>query len=215
MSNLIDRYQEIINNLHNEWGSSGYYYYKNKNTIGIYNKMCSCIDWLNSSISCLRIAQYKSTNNTHSETLAIALELSHFSIVVDSIMELYRAFYDDNLKTYGTLSKNGFFKNTLNSNKETIKNFNLNADNDDKFFKEIRAIFSAHSTNLGSKDFRFYSSWSIIDKDNNGFFYSTYLYSFGDLENKFIVYYDELIDYLYSRLYLLDLISRDIIKIIK
>lgn len=211
---MIEKYQEIIMSLHNEWGSSGHYYYKNKNSIGVYNKMCSCIDWLNSSISCLRIAQFKSIDNTHYETLAIAFELSHFSIVVDSIIELYRAFYEDNLKKYCTLSKNGFFKKTFASSEETINNFNLNTNNDDKFFKEIRAIFSAHPTNLGSKDFRFYSSWSTVGKDSNGFFYSTYLYSFCDLENRFIVYYDELIEYLLGRLFLFELISEDIIKTI-
>jgi hypothetical protein len=158
---LILQFRDLVNS-NNDYVLFHYRNVKGKNK---WNCICSCMDWISVAVRYLSNG-IKFDENIDIRVMQLFSYISAVNIVVDSIIQLHRVFFDtDEVPFKG--DKKIFVDN----------DFNLD---DYDYFKEIRAIFGAHPVNLKSKknlDDKRYASWPFKPFSSQNAFFEVRLYS--------------------------------------
>lgn len=121
--------------------------YKNKNGKNLWHPICSCMDWITVSIRFLQDAP-ELNKNIDVRVMQMYSFISAVDIVTEAITQLHRVFI--NHKTVPFKGDKSIFKNKLFSN------------DDNDYFKQIRACYGAHPVNLNpnrSDKQRYFASW--------------------------------------------------------
>lgn len=134
--------------------------YKDFNGKNKLSAICSAMDWIHVGVTgiCNHDIEF---SNTDQASIKLITYIACIDVMWEGISQLYRVFY-----------------NTEELPFKGICNIFGNDIDDNNYWKEIRAIFAAHPTNLGknSEKERRYASWSMGGSFDNADFIVT-LYS--------------------------------------
>lgn len=174
--------------------------YKNKNGKNLWHPICSCMDWITVSIRFFQEANELS-DNIDVKVMQLYSIISAIDIVSESITQLHRVFI--NQKSVPFKGDKSIFKDRLFEN------------DDNDYFKQIRASYGAHPVNLNpnkSKEQRYFASWPF--GSFTGADLDVRLYSNNPDESDLTLplNLNELISFLKSRYDYLDVIEHEIIK---
>ncbi|MFT4804612.1 MAG: hypothetical protein ACI9YE_001817 [Psychroserpens sp.] len=194
----VNKFRELVND------NSGFVckQYKNKNGKNLWHPICSCMDWITVSIRFLQDAPELS-DNIDVRVMQMYSFISAIDIVAESITQLHRVFISHkNLPFKGEKS---IFKDKLFEN------------DDNEYFKQIRACYGAHPVNLNphnSDKQKYFASWPFDGLNTGKIDLEVRLYSNNPEEDDLTLSLksDELISFLKSRYEYLDVIFDEINK---
>lgn len=171
--------------------------YRDKNGKNHWNLICSCMDWLTVSIRHLMNAQALD-KNIDVRVMQMFSLISSIDLVSESITQLHRVFINPSTVPFAGEKK--CFANRIFSNED-----------DNSYFKTIRASFGAHPVNLNQSSSKRFASWPFDSHLNSGEL-TVHLYSNEVNEPDLIMNLnsDELIEFLSIRYSYLDVISEKI-----
>lgn len=150
--------EAIIQNFRNKVnGNANFVFqtYKDRNGSNHWNIICSCMDWINVAVSNLKKLEI-SVRDQDIMAMNVFVYISLIDIVFESIKQLHRVIISNSSIPFAK-SKHIFTNNEI-------------SDDDNDYFKELRAAFGAHPVNLRNKKGKWYASWptnhfSSIDSD--------------------------------------------------
>lgn len=159
MSTLLDDYANdldpaLIVSFRDHVNSSDHFvckYFRAKEGKNLWNAICSAMDWI--SVSVRYINNYpEMSDEIDVKAMQIYSLISSIDILNESIQLLHRVIFDDSkAKLWPFKDVQSIFKNKVSD----FQNFD-----DDKYFKQIRAVFGAHPTDLrGGNQLRMFASW--------------------------------------------------------
>jgi len=173
---------EMVQKIRRKFNDIGYEFYESKELVQIFNKICSCIDWLQSFVYMSSFnylgGNSNGTGNDHETTYYLSSQINSLNVIVDGVMEFLRAidgYKETSLRKKFLNTKDKFLK-TISINYTAIKDLGIDITNDFNFFKEVRAVFAAHQNNLGEIGNKYFAGWSSIDNVENDVVYVSYLY---------------------------------------
>ncbi|HCU2506403.1 hypothetical protein [Proteus mirabilis] len=192
---LIREFRDLVN----DNNSFIYVKYSNIRNKNLFNPICSSMDWI--GVTTNYLYNFPSlSKDIDVKVMQIYSFISSIDITLEAIKQLHRILLDDyKLKKWPFFKENNIFKN------KTIKNIN-----DDDYFKEIRAHFGAHPTNLnGNDNEKLFASWPFHPIfDDNDLSVRVYPNAIDKDDLKFGIKLNELIEYFDSRYcYLKDLMT--------
>lgn len=136
---LINKFREKINEhdliLH---------IYRNYNGKNKWNVICSAMDWIQVGVAGIDTSALEYTNTDQASVKVISF-LSCIDVMWEGIQQLHRVFFDTTDIPF--IGDKSVFKKDIDDN---------------RYWKEIRAAFAAHPTNLDGKDKgeKRFASWS-------------------------------------------------------
>lgn len=136
--------------------------YKDKNGKNHWNLICSCMDWLTVSIRHL-MNEPALDKNIDVRVMQMFSLISSIDLVSESITQLHRVFINPSTVPFAGEKK--CFANRIFSNED-----------DNSYFKTIRASFGAHPVNLNQSNYKRFASWPF-DSDLNSGELTVHLYS--------------------------------------
>jgi hypothetical protein len=171
--------------------------YQNKNGKNLWNLICSCMDWLTVSIRHLENIPDKD-DNIDARVMRMFSLISSIDLVSESITQLHRVFI--NHKTLPFCGDRECFSDRL-----------FDEEDDNTYFKSIRACFGAHPVNLNNLGSKRFASWPFDSYMNSGEL-TVHLYSnkAGEDDLPMHLYASELSVFLLKRYNYLDVISSKI-----
>lgn len=188
----ISDFRELVNS------NSGFVcnVYRNKDGKNYWNIICSCMDWLTVSIRYLQNAP-ELDSNIDVRVMQMFSLISSIDLVFESITQLHRVFIDT--KTLPFAGEKECFSERL---------FN---EDDNSYFKTIRASFGAHPVNLNHSTSKRFASWPFDSLTNSGEL-MVYLYSskINEEDLRMSLNSNELFAFLNKRYNYLDVISQTI-----
>ena len=101
-----------------------------------WNIICSCMDWIDTAITYIESFE-EFNNNPHISSMQIYSLLSAADMISESINQLHRVLLPSSALPFK--SHKEIFKSKLDA---------FENQDDNSYFKELRAIFGAHPTNL-------------------------------------------------------------------
>ena len=128
--------------------------YQNKNGKNLWNLVCSCMDWLTVSINQLESMSEKD-DNIDARVMRMFSLISSIDLVSESITQLHRVFID-----HKTLPFSG--------ERECFSDRLFDEEDDNTYFKSIRACFGAHPVNLNNSGSKRFASWPFDSHMNSG-----------------------------------------------
>lgn len=186
----ITEFRELVNS------NSSFIFntYKDKNGKNHWNLICSCMDWLTVSIRHLMNASALD-KNIDVRVMQMFSLISSIDLVSESIIQLHRVFI--NPCTVPFAGEKMCFADRIFSNED-----------DNSYFKTIRASFGAHPVNLNQSNSKRFASWPFDSHLNNGEL-TVHLYSNEVNEPDLVMNLNsnELIAFLNTRYNYLDVIS--------
>lgn len=184
---LITDFRDVVNE-----GEFAYSYFINRNGKNQFSPICSCMDWISVSVRYLMNFPELS-EDIDVKAIQVYSLISSIDITVEALQQLHRIIESDPKLT------NWPFRNSVSSFKN--KTPYLSSEDDDTYFKSIRAIFGAHPTNLKNiHGERLFASWPHFHAFNeNDFTISLYNNKHGIDDVIFGIKFDELITYVESR----------------
>lgn len=189
----ISDFRDLINS------NSSFIYqeYQNKNGKNLWNLICSCMDWLTVSVRHLQRPQDRD-NNIDIRVMQMFSLISSIDLVSESISQLHRVFI--NPKTLPFAGEKDCFRDRL-----------FDEEDDNTYFKSIRACFGAHPVNLNQSSSKRFASWPFDNHMNSGEL-TVHLYSnkIGEDDLSMHLNSEELIAFLIKRYNYLDVISSKI-----
>lgn len=126
-----------------------FHLYHDVNSINKWNCICSAMDWIEVSIDYIN-SDWRTTDSINIACIQLYSYISSIDILWESVLQLHRVLVDNNIP----------FQNNDDCFKEKIS-----CEDDNNYFKTIRACFGAHPVNLSDpinkndKSFRRYASW--------------------------------------------------------
>lgn len=172
--------------------------YSNKNGKNLWNLICSCMDWLTVSIRHLQNAPILD-EDIDVRVMQMFSLISSIDLVSESITQLHRVFI--NPKTLPFEGERSCFSDRIFD------------EDDNSYFKSIRASFGAHPVNLNPNQTssKRFASWPFNSHMNSGLL-TVHLYSNKVNEEDLIMCLrsNELIEFLALRYNYLDMISEKI-----
>lgn len=199
MKNIVS--DEKINNFRDLINSNSdfvYNTYSNKNGKNLWNLICSCMDWLTVSIRHLQNAP-EFDENIDVRVMQMFSLISSIDLVSESVTQLHRVFINPDTQP---------FKGDKRCFSDRIFD-----EDDNSYFKSIRASFGAHPVNLNPKQTssKRFASWPFNSHMNSGLL-TVHLYSNKVNEEDLIMCLrsNELIEFLTLRYNYLDMISEKI-----
>lgn len=197
-SNKISNFRDLINS------NSSFIFekYQNKDGKNLFNLVCSCMDWLTVSVRHLE-SQSEKSDNIDTRAMQMFSLISSIDLVSESIFQLHRVFINNNTLPFS--NEQECFKNRLFDNED-----------DNTYFKSIRACFGAHPVNLKNTNSRRFASWPFDSHMSNSEL-TVHLYSNKSDEEDLTMHLNsqELIQFLIKRYNYLDVISSEINIIFK
>lgn len=146
----INDFRDLVNSN----SSFVYQIYKDKGGKNLFNLVCSAMDWITVSVRHLEnVPEFD--KNIDSQCIQVYSLISSIDLVFESIKQLHRVFMSDKREPfYG--EKKCFSER-------------LFADEDDNnYFKTIRACFGAHPVNLNQENSKRFASWPFPSNINTG-----------------------------------------------
>ena len=128
--------------------------YRNQNGKNLWNLICSCMDWLTVSIRHLENLPDKD-ENIDVRVMRMFSLISSIDLVSESITQLHRVFI--NPKTL-----------PFSGDRECFSDRLFDEEDDNTYFKSIRACFGAHPVNLNNSGSRRFASWPFDSHMNSG-----------------------------------------------
>ena len=120
-----------------------------------WNIICSAMDWITMAVNNLNeISLEFERERIDNYSMRVYTYISMIDIIFQSITQLYRVIFDEK-------------KAVFDGEKSVFSNNVLKDDN--RCFKNIRAIFGAHPVNLKNGNEKWYASWPIkahVSKEN-------------------------------------------------
>lgn len=198
---LITDFRDVVNER-----DFAYSYFINRNGKNQFSPICSCMDWISVSVRYLMNFP-KLSEDIDVKAMQVYSLISSIDITVEALQQLHRIIESDHKLTRWPFSKSvDVFKN---------KTPYLSSEDDDAYFKSIRAIFGAHPTNLkNSHGERLFASWPHFHAFNeNDFTISLYNNIPGKDDVIFGIKFSELITYVESRYNYLAILKDSVIAI--
>lgn len=146
----ITNFRDLVNSN----SSFVYQIYKDKNGKNLFNLICSCMDWITVSIRHLENAP-DFDKNIDTRVMQMFSLISSIDLVSESITQLHRVFI--NSKTLPFAGEKKCFANRLFADED-----------DNSYFKTIRACFGAHPVNLTQSNTKRFASWPFDSHSNTG-----------------------------------------------
>ncbi|PSV22506.1 hypothetical protein C0W44_03965 [Photobacterium leiognathi subsp. mandapamensis] len=170
--------------------------YSNNNGKNHWNLICSCMDWLTVSIRHLQHAP-ELDENIDVRVMQMFSLISSIDLVSESIAQLHRVFI--NPKTVPFSGERICFSQRIFD------------EDDNSYFKSIRASFGAHPVNLNQSTSKRFASWPFDSYSNDGEL-TVHLYSNKLDEDDLVMNLNskELMLFLITRYNYLDVISKKI-----
>lgn len=128
--------------------------YQNQNGKNLWNLICSCMDWLTVSIRHLENLPDKD-DNIDVRVMRMFSLISSIDLISESITQLHRVFI--NPKTL-----------PFSGDRECFSDRLFDEEDDNTYFKSIRACFGAHPVNLNNSGSRRFASWPFDSHMNSG-----------------------------------------------
>lgn len=171
--------------------------YKNKNGKNHWNLICSCMDWLTVSVRHL-INAPALDKNIDVRVMQMFSLISSIDLVSESITQLHRVFINPSTIPFA-------------GEKKCFGNRIFASEDDNSYFKTIRASFGAHPVNLNQSNSKRFASWPFDSHMNTGEL-TVHLYSNEVDEEDLVMNLNskELIAFLNIRYNYLDVISEKI-----
>lgn len=186
----ISDFRDLVNSN----SSFVYQTYKDKNGKNLFNLICSCMDWITVSIRHLENA---SDFDKHIDTKVMQMFslISSIDLISGSIVQLHRVFI--NPKTLPFAGEKKCFTSRLFADED-----------DNNYFKTIRACFGAHPVNLNQSNAKRFASWPF-DSHSNTAELTVHLYSanINDEDLSLHLNRNELLEFLTTRYDYLDVIA--------
>jgi hypothetical protein len=171
--------------------------FQNKNGKNLWSLICSCMDWLTVSIRHIENLPDK-VDNIDVRVMHMFSLISSIDLVSESITQLHRVFIN-----HKTLPFSG--------DRECFSDRLFDDEDDNTYFKSIRACFGAHPVNLNNSGSKRFASWPFDSYMNNGEL-TVHLYSNKVSEDDLSIHLkaSELSTFLIKRYNYLDVISSKI-----
>lgn len=194
--NKISNFRDLVNSNSNFICRE----YKNKNGKNLWNLICSCMDWLTVSIRHIENIP-DIDDNIDIRVMRMFSLISSIDLVCESINQLHRVFVNN--KTLPFSGDTECFTDRL-----------FDEEDDNTYFKSIRACFGAHPVNLNNSGSKRFASWPFDSHMNSGEL-TVYLYSnkVGEDDLPMHLKTSELSTFLIKRYNYLDVISSKIIQL--
>ncbi|WP_241908453.1 hypothetical protein [Vibrio lentus] len=154
----ITDFRELVNSN----SSFVYQIYKDKGGKNLFNLVCSAMDWITVSVRHLENAP-EFDKNIDSRCMQVYSLISSIDLIFESIKQLHRVFMNDN-------------KDPFHGEKKCFKARLFPNEDDNNYFKTIRACFGAHPVNLNQENSKRFASWPFTSSFNTGDL-SVHLYS--------------------------------------
>lgn len=171
--------------------------YKDKGGKNLFNLVCSCMDWITVSVRHLENAP-EFDKNIDTRSIQVYSLISSIDLIFESIKQLHRVFVSEKTEPFAGEKK--CFENRLFPNED-----------DNNYFKTIRACFGAHPVSLNQSNSKRFASWPFDSHFNTGDL-TVHLYSRDVNEEDLALHLNinELLEFLTTRYDYLDLITEKI-----
>ena len=146
----INDFRDLVNSNSN----FVYQIYKDKGGKNLFNLVCSCMDWITVSVRHLENAP-EFDKDIDTRCMQIYSLISSIDLIFESIKQLHRVFLNE--RTIPFSGKKKCFDNRLFSNED-----------DNNYFKTIRACFGAHPVALNQENTKRFASWPFDSPFNTG-----------------------------------------------
>lgn len=146
----INDFRDLVNSN----SSFVYQIYKDKGGKNLFNLVCSCMDWISVSVRHLENAP-DFDKNIDTKSMQVYSLISSIDLVCESIKQLHRVFISE--KTIPLAGEKKCFENRLFPNED-----------DNIYFKTIRACFGAHPVELNQSHTKRFASWPFESCFNSG-----------------------------------------------
>jgi hypothetical protein len=186
----ISNFRDLVNSN----SSFVYQIYKDKDGKNLFNLVCSSMDWITVSVRHLDNSP-DFDDNIDTKCMQIYSLISSIDLILESIKQLHRVFIDE--KTVPFSGEKCCFENRLFSNED-----------DNTYFKTIRACFGAHPVALSQENTKRFASWPFDSNFNTGDL-TVHLYSRDVNKDDLALHLniDELLAFLTTRYDYLDVIA--------
>ncbi|WP_240537113.1 hypothetical protein [Marinomonas flavescens] len=163
-----------------------YQIYKDKGGKNLFHLVCSCMDWISVSVRHLDNAP-KFDSNIDVKCMQIYSLISSIDLISASVNQLHRVFVNE--KTVPFKGEKKCFHNRL-----------IEREDDNTYFKTLRACFGAHPVELNQSNSKRFASWPFKSYLNNADL-TVHLYSreIGEEDLTLDVYISELLKFLTTR----------------
>ena len=189
----ISNFRDLVNSN----SSFVYQIYKDKGGKNHYNLVCSCMDWI--TVSVRHIDNLPTfDDNIDTKCMQVYSLISSIDLILEATKQLHRVFINE--KTVPFEGEKFFFEDRVFSNED-----------DNTYFKTLRACFGAHPVALNQKSTKRFASWPFESHFNTGDL-TVHLYSRNIGEEDLILNLnmDDLLAFLKSRYNYLDIIAEQI-----
>lgn len=152
---------DLINKFRLEVNSNWFvlFKYRNVDDKNQWNCICSAMDWLNVAME--YIIDVHNGNRSTNQSMEMYAYISSIAIVWESVQQLHRVFFNND--NYPFKNEHVCFSNRIFE------------EDDNNYFKSIRAAFGAHSVNIKTNDGKkFFASWPNLSYSGD---YSIFLYT--------------------------------------
>jgi len=173
--------------------------YQDINGKNHWNLLCSCMDWLTVAATYLQNPP-RLDSNLNIQAMQMFTLISSIDLIYESINQLHRIFCTESKLPFK--GEKVFFTERLFD------------EDDNSYFKSIRASFGAHPVNLNNSNVKRFASWpSTSFRSEEGL--TVQLYSSTTEEEDLLMnlYWDELISFAIQRYEYLDVITKQIVTL--
>ncbi|MEL0636273.1 hypothetical protein V6259_05755 [Marinomonas sp. TI.3.20] len=179
-----------------------YQIYKDKGGKNLFHLVCSCMDWISVSVRHLDNAP-KFDSNIDVKCMQIYSLISSIDLISASVTQLHRVFVNE--KTVPFKGEKKCFHNRL-----------IEREDDNTYFKTLRACFGAHPVELNQSNSKRFASWPFKSYLNNADL-TVHLYSreIGEEDLTLDLYISELLKFLTTRYDYLEVIAEKIQSLFK
>ncbi|MGL5354568.1 MAG: hypothetical protein ACRDA5_14840, partial [Clostridium sp.] len=131
----MDLDQNVISKFRRKVNNSNYVYniYNNIDDKNKWNCICSAMDWIDIAVNFIN-SDWNNSKEINIKCMNLFTYISSINLLLESVDQLHRVFFN----TSGT---------PFNGSKNIYK-YKINDQDDNKYFKTIRACFGAHPVNL-------------------------------------------------------------------
>ncbi|MGL1179037.1 hypothetical protein ACSTLD_14490 [Vibrio parahaemolyticus] len=171
-----------------------YQIYKDKGGKNLFNLVCSAMDWISVSVRHLENAP-DFDKDIDTKCMQVYSLISSIDLIFESINQLHRVFISPK-------------KLPFHGEKSCFENRLFPDEDDNSYFKTIRACFGAHPVNLNQENSKRFASWPYPSHFNSGDL-SVMLYSrdVGKEDLTLNLNINELLEFLKTRYEYLDVIA--------
>lgn len=191
--NKISNFRDLVNSI----SKFVYQIYKDKGGKNLYHLVCSCMDWISVSVRHIENAP-KFDSNIDVKCMQVYSLISSIDLTLESVKQLHRVFVNE--ETVPFKGEKRCFHNRL-----------IEQEDDNSYFKTLRACFGAHPVSLNQLDSKRFASWPFKSYlDNADLTVHLYSREVSEEDLTLHLYISELLTFFKTRYDYLDVISEKI-----